>query len=478
MSNKKQNNEPMSKSALRRKERDEKRLTTIQQRKQQRIDYLNSTEHKLNEMARQQKAVKKWYKLDNAALMYPMTAYGESDHVFRMSALLKSPVDPLALQRAINKIFVRFPTMTGTVRSGIFWPYIDKPYIPIVATFDDKLPCRPMPQDGKHSQTRVLYRGNQIACEFYHSATDGTGGLLFLNSLLLAYFGELGIEIDDTTNALDCRDLPNVQETIDHFTTIAIKKNPPKRPPIIKSSPIGGTPLPNKTYRCIRGICSASQLKAVAKQYNATITEFLGAVQLLAIAESNRQTNTTSNRPIKTLVPVNLRKLYNLNTLRNFTSYIFYSYTGQTTVQEMVDAIKQQVKEMMTKQYFDGMVSYNYNSGNHPLLRIVPIALKKIVMRIVINMQGEGVVNGSTLSNVGIVPAPPAFANYIHRYDFMLGRGDNKILNLAVATFQDVCTMSFSNSKYETIAERYFFSTLASLGVDLAIESDTLEGLE
>lgn len=431
---------------------------------------------KLQALADLQKSNKKWYKLDNAALMYPLIAREEGISVFRLSVLMNEQVDPEKLQLAVNDVCARFPTICGCVKNGWFWPFIDKPSVPIVVKKQTKLPGRPMKLDSRRSQIRVNYFQNQIAVEFFHSATDGTGGILFLNTLVRRYLQLCGVETD-TTNCYDYRDIPSLEEIRDNFAAVAVKKNPPHCPKKIKSATLNGTPLSGK-FMCVRGICSASELQEVAKQHNATVTELLGSVQLLALSRLATVTATSTKNPIRILVPVNLRKMYNVETVRNFANYIFYQYNGQTELDEVIADVKKQVAEQMTDDYFRGMVSFNYNSGQSPLLKIVPLPVKRLFLRLIINSRGDGTVNCSTLSNLGVIHAPTEFADHVLRYDFMLGKPAKNTVNFAVATYGDVCVISQTNPFAEKDCEKVFFRTLADLGVHLAMESDMWEDAE
>lgn len=431
-------------------------------------------ELKLESIAQLQQYNKKWYKLDNAALMYPMVSRGESPAVFRMAVQLKEKVNPVALQYALNDVYPRFPTICGTVVWGWFWPFVDKPATPIVVKKQTKVPGRPIAVDNRRSQIRVTYFENQIAVEFFHSATDGTGGIIFLNSLLKAYFGRLGIECE-RVNCCDHRDKPTIEEVRDNFGKIVIRKNPPPCPPVVKAKVIKGTILKNGKYTTYRGICSGKQLHDVARAHNASVTEFLGAVQLLALDKLAQATNCRDKKPIRVLIPVNLRKLYNVETLRNFSSYIFYQYNGQTELSDVIADLQQQTKEQMTDDYFRGMVSFNYNSGNNPLLKPVPLPLKRLVVSAVVNGRGEGIVNGSILSNLGVIQAPKEFKDLVVRYEFSLGKPHRYTNCFSLATYNDVCVLSIISKYEEHDFEREFFATLAKLGVDLTIESDVWE---
>lgn len=432
---------------------------------------------KLAAIANLQRDNKKWYKLDNAALMYPLVARGESISIFRVSALLRDPVDPVELQYAVNDIAARFPTICGSVKNGFFWPFIDRPTIPITVKPQTKVPGRPMKVDSRRSQIRVNYIGNQISVEFFHSATDGTGGIIFLNSLLRRYFQRLGYKID-CTNCFDYRDIPSLEEIRDDFAAVTIKKNPPPCPKPVKSKKLNGTLQRGGKYVTVRGVMSASQLKSVAKQHNATVTEYLGAVQLMALNRLAAVTNSPENPPIRVLIPVNLRRIYDMETIRNFSSYIFYQYNGQNDIDEVIDDIRKQTEEQMTDDYFRGMVSFNYNNGNSPLLKIVPLAVKRFVLGCIVSGRGDGVVNCSTLSNLGVVKAPKQFDDLVLRYDFMLGKPAKKTNNFAVATYNDTCVISMTSPFVERDCEMYFFRKLAEAGIDIAVESDIWEDKE
>lgn len=432
---------------------------------------------KLAAIANLQRDNKKWYKLDNAALMYPLVARGESISIFRVSALLRDPVDPVELQYAVNDIAARFPTICGSVKNGFFWPFIDRPTIPITVKPQTKVPGRPMKVDSRRSQIRVNYIGNQISVEFFHSATDGTGGIIFLNSLLRRYFQRLGYKID-CTNCFDYRDIPSLEEIRDNFAAVTIKKNPPPCPKPVKSKKLNGTLQRGGKYVTVRGVMSASQLKSVAKQHNATVTEYLGAVQLMALNRLAAVTNSPENPPIRVLIPVNLRRIYDMETIRNFSSYIFYQYNGQNDIDEVIDDIRKQTEEQMTDDYFRGMVSFNYNNGTSPLLKIVPLAVKRFVLGCIVSGRGDGVVNCSTLSNLGVVKAPKQFDDLVLRYDFMLGKPAKKTNNFAVATYNDTCVISMTSPFVERDCEMYFFRKLAEAGIDIAVESDIWEDKE
>ena len=68
----------------------------------------------------------------------------------------------------------------------------------------------------------------------------------------------------------------------------------------------------------------ADALRECAKRFGVTVTELLCAAMMQAIYELQREKVPQRRRrkPVKVLLPVNLRKLFPSATLRNFASYI------------------------------------------------------------------------------------------------------------------------------------------------------------
>ncbi|MDR2008959.1 MAG: hypothetical protein LBQ22_00560, partial [Bacteroidales bacterium] len=67
----------------------------------------------------------KWYKLDNAAKLFPSITNTKNTSVFRVSVLLNSEVDAEVLQRAADTALDRFPMMAVKLCRGLFWNYLD-----------------------------------------------------------------------------------------------------------------------------------------------------------------------------------------------------------------------------------------------------------------------------------------------------------------------------------------------------------------
>ena len=68
----------------------------------------------------------RWMRLDNAAKIYPAAKRRKWNNVFRLSATLTQPVDPVVLQAALDKTAPRFPSIAVRLRRGVFWYYLEE----------------------------------------------------------------------------------------------------------------------------------------------------------------------------------------------------------------------------------------------------------------------------------------------------------------------------------------------------------------
>ena len=130
----------------------------------------------------------KWMKLDNAALIYPATMNRSWTALFRLSATLSEPVDEDILEVAQKRTLRRLPWFAYKLKRGLFWFYLEhSDDLPKIEQ-DVANPCvRMRLNENDGFCMRVRYYQNRIAVEFFHVLTDGTGGQVFLQTLVAEY---------------------------------------------------------------------------------------------------------------------------------------------------------------------------------------------------------------------------------------------------------------------------------------------------
>jgi hypothetical protein len=70
--------------------------------------------------------MKKWFKLDNAAQIYPPTQTRNWAFMFRLSVSLTEQIDPDILNEAHKNILKRMPSFACRLRKGLFWYYFER----------------------------------------------------------------------------------------------------------------------------------------------------------------------------------------------------------------------------------------------------------------------------------------------------------------------------------------------------------------
>lgn len=427
-------------------------------------------ERELKKLAEEQHLVSDGIKLDNAALIFPASESADMMNMFRITALLKEDVQPLVLQKALNLLVPRVPSMTSAVKRGLFWFYLEPSNKPLLIHQQREFPCRKIPLDSRHALVRVTYYGREISAEFFHAATDGNGGITFLNSLLYAYFRLLGYPVECGINCLNYLDRPRPEELVDSYHQFAdgVTRKSMKE---IRAYHMSGKRLPPTMLLYTKGIMSGRELNAIAKSRELTVTELCTACLLYAVERDRAFFLRKGNRPSIVAVPVNLRKYYQTQTLRNFVALMPVENRGLTDFDELCGVVREQLREQNTREFFEGYVNFNIGAQKNPFVKFLPLPLKVLAMKVALNMFSNNVTT-TTFSNLGQAPVPESFGEHLCRYEFTLGPQKKALTTLTAVTFNDNAVFTFTRVIEECNVERYFFRKLSELGAHVALETN------
>lgn len=419
---------------------------------------------------------REWYKLDLSAIVYPTLQRRDFSSVYRLSVVLKEEVKPDVLQKALDMTLPRFPTYKAAIRKGLFWRYLepnDRPG-PFVQE-DVKNPCQPMYFKANNRYlVRVYYFRNRIALEAHHSLGDGTGGMCLLQTLTAAYLRLLGhTGIENGGFVLDINSAPEKEELEDAYMRYA---NAKVRPPRLqeKAYRVRGTAEPFYTLNIIDGIMSVQEVMAVAKRYNATITEYLNAVLLQALLTKQLEEPHFRLRPVKIAMPVNLRRFFPSVTLRNFITMIYPGIDprlGDYTFEEIVVQVHNYMRYYINEKLLRGDITTNAAVQRNPVIRVVPLFIKDLVVKtFYARVQDRN--SSAGLTNMGALKVPEGMKQYIERFDIYMGQPFSRRTNCAIISFEDILTVNFASSIIEADVERYFFRRLVQDGIHVKIESN------
>ena len=418
---------------------------------------------------------KQWYRLDNAALIFPAVMRKNWNNVFRVSVTLKEQVDPGILSRAAEDLLPRFPTVYVRLKTGFFWYYLETVREAPKAEEDYAWPLTPMSKRKlKKCCVRILYYQNRIAVEFFHSVTDGTGGMVFLQNLTARYLAlKEGVQIPAEGNILDPSDAPKEEETRDCFQLCAAKASVSRAEE--NAYRLRGNPEEGFFRHIVTGIVPTETLLQKAHEEGVTVTAWLAAVMAEAVLARQKEDPLAGRRRhIKITVPVNLRKTFGMNTLRNFTLAVnigFDPRLGEYTHGEICRLMYHQLAAETIPQRMAGRVATNVDLQRSLPLRLIPLPFKTLAMRLVYTLSGEskGCLN---ISNMGVVTLPEAMAPYVERFDFIIGVQYSYPNNCSVVSWQGKTYISMIRGIRDSELERLFFSALVEKGIPVDIESN------
>lgn len=430
---------------------------------------------KNNRSKKQNQERKIWYKLDLSAIVYPTLQRRDFSSVYRLSVVLKDPIQPDILQQAVDLSLKRFPTYKTAIRKGLFWRYLEPNHRPgPFVQKDIRNFCMPMPfKAGNRYLLRIYYHDCRIALEAHHSLGDGSGGMYVLQTITAVYLRLLGHPVENGYFVKDIEETPDAEELEDAYMRYANAKVCPKRPGE-KTYRVRGTKEPFYTFNVIDGIMSVKEVMAVAGKYQATVTEYLNAVLLYALLQKQQNDWHLKLHPVRIAMPVNLRRFFPSKTLRNFITMVYPGIDprlGDYTFEEIIIQVHHYMRYYINEKFLRGDITTNASTQRNPFIRIVPLFVKDFVVRqFYTRVQDKN--SSAGLTNMGAMKVPEGMKPFINRFDIYMGQPFSSRTNCAIVSFEDILTINFASSIMESDVERYFFRKLVSDGIHVKIESN------
>ena len=418
----------------------------------------------------------RWMKLDNAAKIYPAAKRRNWNNFFRISATLTEPVDVAVLRSALDVTARRFPSIAVRLRRGMFWYYLEQiPHSPAIQE-EKSCPLAHVPfHEVRQCAFRVLVYHNRFAVEFFHALTDGTGGLTFFKTLLAEYLSQkYGLTIPAGDGVLGRLEEPDAEELEDSFLRYAGNVKASRKE--ATAWHLTGTPEKDGFKDLVTLMIPAPALKECAKAHGVTVTELLCAAMMQAICQlqAEKVPQRSRRKPVKVLLPVNLRNLFPSKTLRNFASYITPEVDprmGDYTFDEICAAVHHRMGLENNPQTMRAKFAANVASEQSPLLRVMPLFIKNLAMKAVFDTVGE-CKSCLCLSNLGVVRLPEVMAPYVARMDFIIGVQAKAPHNCGVLTWNDTVYINCIRSIREPELELHFYRVLHQLGLPVKVESN------
>ena len=418
----------------------------------------------------------RWMRLDNAAKIYPAAKRRNWNNFFRISATLTEPIDTGMLASALDVTARRFPSIAVRLRRGVFWYYLEE--IPKTPSIQPEKSC-PLAHAPFHKVRqcafRVLVYKNRVAVEFFHALTDGTGALVFVKTLLAEYLSEkYGLSVPAEKGVLGRLEEPSPEELEDSFTRYAGDVTASRAESTAYH--LTGTPERDGYKNLVTMMIPAEKLRACAKEHGVSVTELLCAAMMQAIGElqAEKVPNVRHRKPVKVLIPVNLRNLFPSRSLRNFASYITPEIDprmGDCSFSELCSLVHHKMGLENNRRTMRAKFAANVASERSPILRVMPLFIKNIAMKAVFDAVGE-CKSCLCLSNLGRVELPEVMVPYVQRMDFIIGVQARAPHDCGVVTWGDTVYINCIRSIQEPELEYRFYRVLHRLGLPVKVESN------
>ncbi len=417
-----------------------------------------------------------WLKPDNTANFCTMVTTKKFAHIFRLSVELDEEVDPVILDEALQVVLKRIPSFALKLRYGLFWNYLEMADGKPEVEEDVRNPMvRRSWKLNKHFLFRVRYFGKRISLEVFHALSDGTGGMVFMMTLVAEYLRrKYGYEIEDSRWILHPDEEPKPEEYEDAYSRVARKQKFKRKSP--KAYQAKGTPEAEGYLNIITGHVPVDAVKAKAKEYDCTVTAFLTAVLMDAYQDIQEREKKRAIRqmPIVINIPVDLRKFYPSKTVSNFFANMNIGLDralGHYSFGEIVEQVKHGMALNITEKKLNNLIAGNIASYRLKVYKVIPMFIKKPFV-ILGNYMGGEIKSSCTMSNLGNMVLPPKMSEYVKGIRAVAGKNFGRVTSCMGVSYKETMAISFTRKIKEAEIERLFYTKLVEMGIPVEIESN------
>ena len=411
-----------------------------------------------------------WRKLDNSAKIFPISAGKKYSTVFRLSVLLKESVNQKILEEAVNIALKKYKSFKVRMKEGFFWNYFEENNKKPIIEKEKDYPCKYIdPRRNNNYLFKVTYFDKKINIDIFHSLTDGGSGTVFFREIIYTYLELLHPDV--------FKDKERQVRKVEYNTEDSYMKNYDKKAKSNASTKkayiLRGNKIGLGAVSAIHEIIELDKLKEECKKNDATITQYLSAVLIYAIYKQN-YLKTNSKKPIKVCIPVNLKKYFASKTMSNFFSYITLEAEMRKdkldTFDKILEFVKKDFKEKLTEEEILKTMSANVKIGNNPFIKIVPLAIKKALVRLsYIEIRKYTTITFSNIGRIGIIGK---YQDPTDSFFMPIAPEPVEKIKCSGCTFENKMVFTFTSILKDNSIEKEFYQFLQSKGIKVKIESN------
>lgn len=403
------------------------------------------------------------YGIDQSALLYLAQMRRDHSNVYRFSMTLKEPVCPELLQKAADRIYSRFPTIFAGIRPTMFsYSVVPADTAPGIRKDPGLLKTMDL-REVKQCGYRIYYDGCEISVEVFHAMTDGFGAIASFRTLTAEYLRlRYGISSPEQQSMLEQGEPDWQEELRDSYLDHAKEK--PYSLPNRQAYQLMGKDRDWQVKTSVAHF-STAELQKAAKRSGVSMTAMLSGILAEAIMDLQNKQGNKRHKPVRIMVPVDLRKRFPSKTLRNFILYALPTLEVQERDlprRERLRRFQEQIRLQTEKAQLEPQISRNVRLQCNVLFSVVPRALKCLLLRIVYCFFGE--TNSSiTMTNLGAVFLSEEMKQYVNHIDVHLTPRRQSPYNCGLISCGDTTSISITRFGALPELEPLFFGKLQSL---------------
>ena len=454
-----------------------------------------------------------WYELDAFAKTYSSIISEGRTTCFRLSALFSENIDLEILKKVAISLEKKYPFYNSELKKGIFWNYLQQKKTHFMIEEEKTYPCTDIQKD---NPLRIIYFNNKLSIEIAHFLTDGKGAALFFKDLIEEYLEKKyfleNFEKDKENNLNDKTEKKNEIEIekINKIINFGKKinknekdfenkkseknffektrellgndnglKNSQKNEyvdlyekymrKVSKETTIKSAfHLPMKIlekgqYHITTGEIDVESLKVESKKYGTTIGKYLLSVYFKILLDRYSQ----AKNPIVIGVPVDLRKIFEETTYRNFFINITPSVDaslGAYSLSEIITYLDNYFALKITKKEFYKSIYKAMNPIQNIIIKSVPYLIKRMFFPFIFDYYGErGYTTG--FSNLGILKVDKKYEKYLKGLRFLPPPSKRCKIKMGVISDCNKLYVNFGNLTANYDIERDFFVYLRKRGI-------------
>ena len=410
-----------------------------------------------------------WRRLDNSAKIFPMSTGKKYSTVFRLSVVLKEKVNLIVLEKAVNIALEQYKSFKVRMKAGLFWYYLEENSKKSIIEEERDYPCQYInPKTNNNYLFKVTYFENKVNIDIFHSLTDGDSGNMFFKEIIYNY-----LELMYPETFQDERRLRKIEYNTEDSYMKNYDKKAKSNASLKKAYILKGKKIKLGAVSAIHEIIDLEDLKKESKKNEATITQYLTAVLIYSIYEENYK-KTNGKKPIKVCIPVNLKKYFPSKTMSNFFSYITLEAQmkkdNMDTFENILEFVKADFKKRLTEEEVMKTMSGNVKLGNNPFIKMIPLALKKIIVRLSYIEIRKYIT--TTFSNIGRVGIIGKYKDYIDYFLVLIAPESVEKIKCSSCTFENKMVFTFTSILDDNKIEKRFYEFLKEKGIRVEIESN------